>query len=331
MGSQGGVGRREPGPPTLSVATARGSSHLPWHSLSELGMGDLETQTPNPKEVLRVPAQGREIKSVLPTGSQGVQGHLSEEQKEEEEPAGEASGDAGTPERRHFAQALEVEREHLQRAMGPLDVSLEALARELEPEKECLLDRDLRLASFNGGSTPWNHLLTLYKQLQKSAMAKVREWGDGTPGWGLLPQVAGPTSWSVWVGRRLQAWGPYSPHLLRVLAHLQFPLMEDLPHEEEEEETKEEDSSLGLCVPGTAGLQSPLQKSFSPTDTVGFVQSELKNLLAVQRESRLWKVGSQEGRELLAQPEITLQEAGVVDGQHLLLEEMDEMGNWPPE
>ncbi|XP_006144278.1 gametogenetin-binding protein 1 isoform X2 [Tupaia chinensis] len=282
MGSQGGVGRREPGPPTLSVATARGSSHLPWHSLSELGMGDLETQTPNPKEVLRVPAQGREIKSVLPTGSQGVQGHLSEEQKEEEEPAGEASGDAGTPERRHFAQALEVEREHLQRAMGPLDVSLEALARELEPEKECLLDRDLRLASFNGGSTPWNHLLTLYKQLQKSAMAK-------------------------------------------------FPLMEDLPHEEEEEETKEEDSSLGLCVPGTAGLQSPLQKSFSPTDTVGFVQSELKNLLAVQRESRLWKVGSQEGRELLAQPEITLQEAGVVDGQHLLLEEMDEMGNWPPE
>ncbi|XP_022281650.1 uncharacterized protein LOC111098223 isoform X3 [Canis lupus familiaris] len=62
----------------------------------------------------------------------------------------------------------------------------------------------------------------------------------------------------------------------------------------------------------------------------GFVESELKKLLIVQRESGLWKMGSHEGQELLTQPEITLEEAGIVDGQHLLLEEMDEMGNWPP-
>lgn len=47
----------------------------------------------------------------------------------------------------------------------------------------------------------------------------------------------------------------------------------------------------------------------------GFVESELKKILAVQRESRLWKVGSPEGRELLTQPDITLEEAGMVDGQ----------------
>lgn len=81
------------------------------------------------------------------------------------------------------------------------------------------------------------------------------------------------------------------------------------------------------CLPF---FQSPLQKKFRSTDTVGFVESELKKILSVQREARLWKVGNPEGRELLTQPDITLEEAGMVDGQHLLLEEMDEMGNWPP-
>lgn len=47
----------------------------------------------------------------------------------------------------------------------------------------------------------------------------------------------------------------------------------------------------------------------------GFVESELKKLLAVQREARLWKMDSLEGRELLTQPEMTLEEAGMVDGQ----------------
>ena len=47
----------------------------------------------------------------------------------------------------------------------------------------------------------------------------------------------------------------------------------------------------------------------------GFVEAELKKLLVVQRESRLWKMGGYDGRELLTQPEITLEEAGIVDGQ----------------
>ena len=47
----------------------------------------------------------------------------------------------------------------------------------------------------------------------------------------------------------------------------------------------------------------------------GFVESELKKLLVVQRESRLWKTDSPEGWELLAQPEVTLEEAGIVASQ----------------
>ncbi|XP_061052371.1 gametogenetin-binding protein 1-like [Eubalaena glacialis] len=276
---QGGAGRKESRPPatlpyTLSVA-------LPQPDPSGLGLGDTGAQTPTTVEILRVLAQGVEVKPVLPRGSQEVLGNLSElEEREEEEE--EAAGDTGTSDRGHFAQALAVEQGCLQRAVGPLHISPETFTRE--EEKEYLLDGDLRLASSQVGATPWNRLLSLYKQLQKSATAK-------------------------------------------------FPLKEGLPCEEKggEEETEEEDSSLKLCVPGIVTLQSPLHKTFRSTDTVGFVESELKKLLVVQRESRLWKMGGHEGRKLLTQPEITLEEAGIVDGQHLLLEEMDEMGNWPPE
>ncbi|VFV18070.1 gametogenetin-binding protein [Lynx pardinus] len=295
MNRHGGVGRKEPKPSTtlpymLSVA-------LPRQDPLGLGMGHTGAQTPTPTEVLRVGAQGVEVKPVLPRRSQEVLGNLSgkeETEEEKDEEVGEASGDTETSDRGHFAQALELEQGCLQRAMGPLEVSPETFTKE-EEEKECLLDGDLRLASSKVGTTPWNRrLLTLYKQLQKSAVAKVCR-------------------------TRLGQWG--------------FPLKEGLPDEEKgkEEEMEEEDSSFKVCVPGIVTLQSPLHKTFRSTDTVGFVESELKKLLVVQRESRLWKMGSHEGRELLTQPEITLEEAGIVDGQHLLLEEMDEMGNWPPE
>ncbi|KAM4816156.1 gametogenetin-binding protein 1-like [Urocitellus parryii] len=285
-GLQGDSGWREPGPLaslpcTFSVAVPRGSAHLLQHEAFGLGMGDMGSQTTNPKEVLRLTAQSVEVKPFLPGRSLEVLGNTSEKKEnpeKEEEPAGEASGDSG--DRSHLAQALEEEQEGL-KYTELLEVSRE---EEEEEEEARLLDGDPRLASSKAG-TPWNRLLGLYKQLQKSAIVKVY-----------------------------------------------FPLKEGLPLQEkgEEEEMEEEDNSFKLCVPRIIGFQSPLHKTFRSTDTVGFVESELKKLLAVQREARLWKMGSLEGRELLTRPEITLEEAGMVDGQHLLLEEIDEMGNWPP-
>ncbi|XP_006860618.1 PREDICTED: gametogenetin-binding protein 1-like [Chrysochloris asiatica] len=294
VGHQGPVERRESRLPstlvgTLAMVTMKGSPNLPRNNQDHscLGMGDTWAQNLSPTEMLRELAQGKEVKSVLPRGSQAVLGSQSEKEEEEgeekKETARRASSAKGAWGRGHFAQALEMEQERLQKAVGPLQVSPKILTRE--PEKEYLLDGYLKVASSKAGMTPWNHLLSLYKQLQKSAMAK-------------------------------------------------FPLKEGLPREKEkgeEEEVEEEDSLFNLCVPGIVILQSPLHRIFRSTDTVGFVESELKKLLAVQRESRLWKMGSTQGRELLAQPEITLEAAGIVDGQHLLLEEMDEMGNWPPE
>ncbi|XDB63690.1 hypothetical protein ABFV05_017306 [Capra hircus] len=179
-------------------------------------MGDPGAQTCPPEEVLKVMAQGVR---------------------------GEASGNTGTSERGHSAQASAVEPGCARRALGPLEFSPEAFTRE----EECLLDGDPRLASSKVGAAPWNRLLGLYKRLQKGAMAKP-----------------------------------------------QSPLKEGLPREEpgeEEEAAAEEDSALKLCIPGIVTLQSPLHKAFRSTDTVGFVEAELKKLLVVQRESRLWKMG----------------------------------------
>uniref|UniRef100_A0A8D1WTF7 Gametotin binding protein 1 (pseudo n=2 Tax=Sus scrofa TaxID=9823 RepID=A0A8D1WTF7_PIG len=263
-GCHGAAGQKESWPPaslpcTLAVA-------LPRTSPSGLELGDAGAQTPTPVQVLRVVARGVEVRSDPRRGGQEALGSLSEmDEREEEEVAGAALGDTGTSDRGRFAQALEVDQGCLQRAAGPLEVSPKALARE---EEECLLDGELRLASSKVGATPWSRLLSLYKQLQKSAMTK-------------------------------------------------FPLKEGSPQEDKdmEEEMEDEDSSFKLCVPGIVTLPSPLRKAFRSSDTVGFVESELKKLLVVQRESRLWKTDSPEGWELLAQPEVTLEEAGIVDSQ----------------
>ncbi|XP_036024310.1 gametogenetin-binding protein 1-like [Onychomys torridus] len=291
MGRQGGRGRREPRlhamvPRVLSAVP----SNPPLQDALGLGTGDMGSQTLTSKDTLKLKAQGVEVTSVPTREIREVLGHQSEKKGEEEEPAGEAPGASGVSDREHFAQTLETEQGGLQWVPGPLALIPGAFVSEGEEGHRLIEIGDLRLTSCKAGPTPWNYLLGLYKQLQKSAMAKAQR--------------------------------PAVP---------QFALKDDLSHEEKEErEEVEEDRYLKLCAPCVATVQSPLQKTFRSTDTVGFVESELKKILKVRRESRLWKVGSPEGRELLTRPDITLEEAGMVDGQHLLLEEMDDMGNWPP-
>ncbi|XP_076772681.1 gametogenetin-binding protein 1-like isoform X3 [Arvicanthis niloticus] len=174
----------------------------------------------------------------------------------------------------HFGQALDTEQGCLQCVSGPLALAPGPFIKE-EEDEHCLIEfGDIRLSNCKVGSTPWNYLLGLYKQLQKSAMAKAQR--PGAP---------------------------------------QFALKDGLPQEEKGEREEAVVDESKWCAPRVSTYQSPLQKTFRSTDTVGFVESELKKILAVQREARLWKVGSPEGRELLTQPDITLEEAGMVDGQ----------------
>lgn len=90
---QGRVGRKELRLPTTLPYTL--SVALPRHDPKGLGMGDPGAQTPTPMEVLRVGAQGGEVKPILPRGSQEVLGNWSEkeEREEKEEAVREASGD----------------------------------------------------------------------------------------------------------------------------------------------------------------------------------------------------------------------------------------------
>ncbi|ERE92004.1 gametogenetin-binding protein 1 isoform X2 [Cricetulus griseus] len=276
MGRKGGRGRREPQlQAVVPKVLSAGPSNLLPHDACGLGTGDTGSQTLTSKDALKLRSQGAEVSSVPTRETKEVLGHLSEKKGKEEEPAGEASGASGDSDREHFTQALEAEQGSLQCVPGPLALTPEGFVKE-EEEEHCLIEiGDLRLASCKAGSTPWNYLLGLYKHLHKSAMTKAQRPG--------VPQL---------------------------------PLKEGSPHEEKgEREEAEEDSFLKLCAPHIATFQCPLQKTFRSTDTVGFVESELKKILAVRRESRLWKVGSPEGRELLTRPDITLEEAGMVDGQ----------------
>ncbi|XP_048205170.1 gametogenetin-binding protein 1-like [Perognathus longimembris pacificus] len=283
MGLQAGPGKRVPGsvatPPCPRSAIPSGSFSLPLNQAVGLSKGALSAQTPHPKEVLRLAAQGREVTSVSPRGSWEELGYLSEKEEEEveEESIGRASGDLGASDRAHFAQALKMEHEGPQRAMELLAASTVAFtrehgeeeeeAKEEEEEKECLLKGeygDLRGTSSQAGGTPWSHILSLYKHLRKSAMT-------------------------------------------------QFSFQEDLANEEKREEVEEEEDSLAkLCDTHLATSQSPPRRTFMYTETLGFVESELKKLLAVPQEPPFWKVDSPEGQELPAQPEVTVKEADMV-------------------
>ncbi|XP_076772680.1 gametogenetin-binding protein 1-like isoform X2 [Arvicanthis niloticus] len=285
-GCQGGRGRKEARPRVLSTASSNGrreprpkvvssAPSNPRHDAFGLGTGDTGSQTSTSKDVLKLRTPGVEVTSVPTRGTWEVLEHLPEKKGEEEEPAGEVSGASDSFRiKEHFGQALDTEQGCLQCVSGPLALAPGPFIKE-EEDEHCLIEfGDIRLSNCKVGSTPWNYLLGLYKQLQKSAMAKAQR--PGAP---------------------------------------QFALKDGLPQEEKGEREEAVVDESKWCAPRVSTYQSPLQKTFRSTDTVGFVESELKKILAVQREARLWKVGSPEGRELLTQPDITLEEAGMVDGQ----------------
>lgn len=95
MDHQEGLGRKEPRPPATGPNTF--SVALPPNDPSGLGMGDMGGQTPTPVEVLKVVAQGVEMKSFGPRSSQEVS--EKEREEEEKEAARKASGDTGTSDR----------------------------------------------------------------------------------------------------------------------------------------------------------------------------------------------------------------------------------------
>ncbi|XP_007892407.1 uncharacterized protein LOC103179114 [Callorhinchus milii] len=68
---------------------------------------------------------------------------------------------------------------------------------------------------------------------------------------------------------------------------------------------------------------------FRTTDSVGFVEMEIKKMLDVQNEICLWKRDSNEETRLLQRSDVTLQDAGIHNEQILILEEKDLHGGRP--
>ncbi|XP_077015319.1 gametogenetin-binding protein 1-like isoform X2 [Tamandua tetradactyla] len=315
-------------PCALSVAMPRGSQDPPGPQPAEVG--GVGAQPATPLEVLPVMTQSGRGKSGLLRGSQEVLDNLSEKEEEEEEEGeavGEACGDTGASGSLHFAQALEVEQGCLRRAMGALEVKFKALTGE--EEKECLLDGDLRLASSKMGTTPWSRLLSLYKQLQKSAMAK-------------FPFKEGLPHEEEKQEKEMEEEDNYFNLCVPgTAATFQSPLYKTLRSTD------------------TAGfMESELEKFLAVQRESHLWKASSQDILGLNRfkeagnvdgqghqaegeRSRppafgeCWGPGGQALRQLKhhrrLERRVQSPLGGVSRTEHLLLEEMDEMGNWPPE
>ncbi|XP_002816811.5 gametogenetin-binding protein 1-like [Pongo abelii] len=243
MSREGHVGRRKPGPSALLPH--------PFSVAVPRGFSKLSRQPPLKLGMGGMvtytckskKARGGEVKSVLPIASQEVSGNLPE--KEGKEPAGDASRKTGASDSSHFIQILQLKEEYLQRATGPREVSPEASTRE----KACLfedLDHPTCCQAVSDHHPIHRRLHVGLFQGGGNSLEPLPQFGQGAS----------------------------------KLGHGQ-----GLPSEEksEEEKLKEEDSSFKFCVPGIAALQSPLNNAFRSTDTVGFLELELKKLLGMQQ------------------------------------------------
>ncbi|XP_078500364.1 uncharacterized protein LOC144755389 isoform X2 [Lissotriton helveticus] len=81
---------------------------------------------------------------------------------------------------------------------------------------------------------------------------------------------------------------------------------------------------INITVCGSSLPQPKLFRTFKSTDTVGFLEAQLKSVLQISCKSRLLKKGGKAGEEVLDKSEITLEEAGITHGEILLLEKVEE-------
>ncbi|XP_069489625.1 uncharacterized protein [Ambystoma mexicanum] len=88
--------------------------------------------------------------------------------------------------------------------------------------------------------------------------------------------------------------------------------------------TGPEGHSINITVYGSAVHQPKLFRMFKSTDTVGFLEDQLKSMLDVSCTAQLWKKCDDSGRERLDKLDITLEQAGITHGEILLLEKVEE-------
>ncbi|GCB74047.1 hypothetical protein scyTo_0003131 [Scyliorhinus torazame] len=119
------------------------------------------------------------------------------------------------------------------------------------------------------------------------------------------------------------SFSPWSKLLNMYSKMKKSPIPKFHSKENSQELLKEDGQRIQLIV-YRCNESNPLVFShFRTTDSVGFVEMEIKKMLDVQNEVRLWKKGLNDETSLLQRSDSTLKDAGILREQVLLLEEKD--------
>ncbi|XP_078676513.1 ubiquitin carboxyl-terminal hydrolase 15-like isoform X3 [Branchiostoma floridae x Branchiostoma belcheri] len=86
---------------------------------------------------------------------------------------------------------------------------------------------------------------------------------------------------------------------------------------------------LKLCQ--NDNLDNCVSQQFSKADTIDYIEKEMRKLFAIgeDKETRVWNKYMSNTYEHLNKPENTVQDAGLYQGQILVIEQQNEDGTWP--
>ncbi|KAK9976809.1 hypothetical protein ABG768_022010 [Culter alburnus] len=88
-------------------------------------------------------------------------------------------------------------------------------------------------------------------------------------------------------------------------------------------------TELKLCEDGN--MDNMVTRRFSKADTIDTIEREMRKLFSIpdEKETRLWNKYMSNTFEPLNKPDSTIQDAGLYQGQVLVIEQKNEDGSWP--
>ncbi|XP_035763576.1 ubiquitin carboxyl-terminal hydrolase 15-like [Neolamprologus brichardi] len=88
-------------------------------------------------------------------------------------------------------------------------------------------------------------------------------------------------------------------------------------------------TELKLCE--DSNMDNVITKRFSKADTIDMIEKEMRKLFSIpdEKETRLWNRYMSNTFEPLNKPDSTIQDAGLYQGQVLVIEQKSEDGTWP--
>ncbi|XP_068162474.1 ubiquitin carboxyl-terminal hydrolase 15-like isoform X2 [Antennarius striatus] len=88
-------------------------------------------------------------------------------------------------------------------------------------------------------------------------------------------------------------------------------------------------TELKLCE--DSNMDNVIPKRFSKADTIDMIEKEMRKLFSIpnEKETRLWNRYMSNTFEPLNKPDSTIQDAGLYQGQVLVIEQKNEDGSWP--